>query len=149
MLDAREFYVNQAEQIALKEQMSVGATDSVNGQGNTRTNVCFTSSSTFSSKSGASKKDANTKSRKSSKQARAGKSTKTSQQHATSQKSQRAACSLSLLYDPDNAFPYPRLTRAHAALDSAVEQVYNVQFNGFEELIVAHLFKLYDQLISK
>ena len=62
---------------------------------------------------------------------------------------QSTACSLSLLYDPDNAFLNPRLTRAHAALDDAVEAAYNVQFNGNEEAIVAHLFKLYAQLTNK
>ena len=38
------------------------------------------------------------------------------------------------------------VARDHAALDSAVERAYNVQFNGNEEAIVAHLFKLYAEL---
>ena len=32
---------------------------------------------------------------------------------------------------------------AHKALDAAVEAAYGVDFNGDEEKIVAHLFKLY------
>nr|WP_293673941.1 hypothetical protein [uncultured Parolsenella sp.] len=32
---------------------------------------------------------------------------------------------------------------AHAELDAAVEAAYGVDFNGDEEKIVAHLFKLY------
>lgn len=35
------------------------------------------------------------------------------------------------------------LLEAHRALDMAVEAAYNVDFNGDEEKIVAHLFKLY------
>jgi len=37
----------------------------------------------------------------------------------------------------------PDLLKAHKALDKAVEQAYGVNFNGDEEKIVAHLFKLY------
>ena len=47
------------------------------------------------------------------------------------------------LYDPDNAWLYPALTEAHAELDRAVEDAYGVAFDGDEERIVAHLFKLY------
>lgn len=47
------------------------------------------------------------------------------------------------MYDPDNDFLYPALTKAHKALDAAVEAAYGVDFNGDEEKIVAHLFKLY------
>ena len=47
------------------------------------------------------------------------------------------------MYDPDNEFLYPELMRAHHALDTAVEAAYGVDFNGDEERIVAHLFKLY------
>ena len=47
------------------------------------------------------------------------------------------------MYDPDNEFLYPELMRAHHALDAAVEAAYGVDFNGDEERIVAHLFKLY------
>lgn len=32
---------------------------------------------------------------------------------------------------------------AHAKLDAAVERAYGVDFNGDEEKMVAHLFKLY------
>ena len=35
------------------------------------------------------------------------------------------------------------LLSAHKALDKAVEQAYGVDFDGVEEEIVAHLFKLY------
>ena len=35
------------------------------------------------------------------------------------------------------------LLAAHKALDKAVEDAYGVDFNGDEERIVAHLFKLY------
>lgn len=47
------------------------------------------------------------------------------------------------MYDPDNDFLYPARTKAHKALDAAVEAAYGVDFNGDEEKIVAHLFKLY------
>ena len=49
--------------------------------------------------------------------------------------------SLATLYDPDK-MP-DDLKAAHAALDAAVEAAYGVDFNGDEEKIVAHLFKLY------
>ena len=48
---------------------------------------------------------------------------------------------LAELYDPDK-MP-PDLLAAHEALDKAVERAYGVDFNGDEEKIVAHLFKLY------
>ena len=38
---------------------------------------------------------------------------------------------------------YDDLLKAHQALDAAVEAAYGVDFNGDEEKIVAHLFKLY------
>lgn len=50
---------------------------------------------------------------------------------------------LAELYDPDKEFFYPDLFSAHAALDTAVEVAYGVDFGGDEEKIVAHLFKLY------
>ena len=49
--------------------------------------------------------------------------------------------SLADLYDPDK-MP-DDLLKAHQALDAAVEAAYGVDFNGDEEKIVAHLFKLY------
>ena len=49
--------------------------------------------------------------------------------------------SLADLYDPDK-MPEDLLA-AHKALDRAVEASYGVDFNGDEEKIVAHLFKLY------
>lgn len=49
--------------------------------------------------------------------------------------------SLATLYDPDK-MP-DDLKAAHAALDAAVEAAYGVDFQGDEEKIVAHLFKLY------
>ena len=57
-------------------------------------------------------------------------------------------CSLADMYDPDNDFLYPKLTAAHKALDKAVEAAYGVDFNGDEEKIVAHLFKLYEELTN-
>lgn len=50
---------------------------------------------------------------------------------------------LAMMYDPDNVYFYPKLYAAHAELDAAVEAAYGVDFNGDEEKIVAHLFKLY------
>ena len=49
--------------------------------------------------------------------------------------------SLADLYDPD--FMPSDLRTAHRELDAAVEVAYGVDFNGDEERIVAHLFKLY------
>ena len=54
--------------------------------------------------------------------------------------------SLAYLYDPDK-MPADLLA-AHEALDAAVEAAYGVDFNGDEEKIVAHLFKLYSQMIG-
>ena len=45
------------------------------------------------------------------------------------------------LYDPDK-MPQD-LLEAHKALDKAVEEAYDVNFDGDEEKIVSHLFKLY------
>ena len=53
------------------------------------------------------------------------------------------------MYDPDNDFLYPALTKAHKALDAAVEAAYGVDFKGDEEKIVAHLFKLYAQKVNE
>ena len=53
------------------------------------------------------------------------------------------------MYDPDNDFLYPDLMRAHRELDAAVEAAYGVDFNGDEEKIVAHLFKLYAQKVNE
>ncbi len=50
------------------------------------------------------------------------------------------------LYDPDR-MPADLLA-AHKALDAAVEAAYGVDFNGDEEKIVAHLFKLYSQVVG-
>ena len=47
------------------------------------------------------------------------------------------------LYDPDNETFFPELMAAHRKLDAAVERAYGVDFNGDEEKIVAHLFRLY------
>ena len=51
--------------------------------------------------------------------------------------------SLANLYDPGK-MP-DDLLAAHRALDAAVEAAYGVNFDGDEEKIVAHLFKLYAQ----
>ena len=52
--------------------------------------------------------------------------------------------SLADLYDPDK-MPVD-LIDAHKALDKAVEEAYGIDFNGNEEKIVAHLFKLYAKM---
>lgn len=57
--------------------------------------------------------------------------------------------SLADLYDPDNEFIYPELMLAHRALDKAVEATYGVDFDGDEEKMVAHLFKLYAEAIKE
>lgn len=54
--------------------------------------------------------------------------------------------SLAQLYDPDE-MP-DDLREAHKALDAAVEAAYGVDFQGDEEKIVEHLFKLYEQAIQ-
>ena len=59
---------------------------------------------------------------------------------------QYTAKTLADLYDPDKDYLYPDLFRAHRELDAAVEAAYGVNFNGDEEKIVAHLFKLYAEL---
>lgn len=43
---------------------------------------------------------------------------------------------------------YADLLAAHKALDAAVEAAYGVDFDGDEEKIVAHLFKLYAEKVS-
>ena len=55
--------------------------------------------------------------------------------------------SLAVLYDPDK-MPGDLLA-AHRALDAAVEVAYDVNFQGDEEKIVAHLFKLYKEATKK
>jgi hypothetical protein len=57
--------------------------------------------------------------------------------------------SLAQLYDPDYEMFYPALYDAHRKLDAAVEAAYGVDFNGDEEKIVAHLFKLYAEKIAQ
>lgn len=54
--------------------------------------------------------------------------------------------SLATLYDPDKFILFPELAKAHHELDAAVEEAYGVDFQGDEEKIVAHLFKLYAEL---
>lgn len=54
--------------------------------------------------------------------------------------------SLADLYDPDK-MPQD-LLEAHKALDKAVEEAYDVDFDGDEEKIVSHLFKLYAEAIK-
>ena len=44
---------------------------------------------------------------------------------------------------------YTDLNMAHRSLDAAVEAAYGVDFNGDEERIVAHLFKLYAERVSE
>lgn len=57
--------------------------------------------------------------------------------------------SLAKMYDPDNEWMFPKLAKAHQELDAAVEAAYGVSFNGDEEKIVAHLFKLYAELTNE
>ncbi|HCG3140920.1 TPA: class I SAM-dependent DNA methyltransferase [Corynebacterium striatum] len=53
------------------------------------------------------------------------------------------------MYDPDNDWMYPELTKAHAALDAAVERAYGLEPGCEEKTIVEHLFELYSQAIKK
>ena len=53
------------------------------------------------------------------------------------------------LYDPDKEVFYPDLYAAHHELDAAVEAAYGVDFDGDEEKIVAHLFKLYAERVGE
>lgn len=53
------------------------------------------------------------------------------------------------LYDPNNEFLYQDLMAAHHELDRAVEDAYGVDFDGDEEKVVAHLFKLYADATRK
>ena len=55
---------------------------------------------------------------------------------------------LAELYDPDKEVYFSKLSSAHKALDDAVEDAYGISFNGNEEKIVAHLFELYEGLVS-
>ncbi len=55
----------------------------------------------------------------------------------------QSCATLADMYDPDNDFLFPDLMAAHRDLDAAVEAAYGVNFDGDEEKIVAHLFKLY------
>ena len=51
------------------------------------------------------------------------------------------------LYDPDQ-MPFDLLA-VHQKLDSAVEAAYGINFDGDEEKIVAHLFKLYAEKVGE
>lgn len=64
-------------------------------------------------------------------------------------RSAQDGATLADMYDPDNETFFPDLMRAHRALDAAVEAAYGVDFNGDEERIVAHLFKLYVQKVEE
>ena len=57
--------------------------------------------------------------------------------------------SLKDLYEPDNEFIYPELTKAHRALDAAVERAYNLEPGCSEEMIVKRLFKGYISAAAK
>lgn len=57
--------------------------------------------------------------------------------------------SLAQLYKPGDEFLYRRLFSAHRELDAAVEAAYGVDFDGDEERIVAHLFRLYAERIGE
>lgn len=58
-------------------------------------------------------------------------------------RSRQQDATLADMYDPDNESFFTELIAAHHELDSAVERAYGVTFNGDEEQIIAHLFKLY------
>ena len=57
--------------------------------------------------------------------------------------------SLKDLYEPDNEFIYSELTKAHRALDAAVERAYNLEPGCSEEKIVKRLFKGYISATAK
>ena len=57
--------------------------------------------------------------------------------------------SLKDLYEPDNEFIYPELTKAHRVLDAAVERAYNLEPGCSEEKIVKRLFKGYISAAAK
>ncbi|AHW65556.1 DNA methyltransferase [Corynebacterium glyciniphilum AJ 3170] len=50
---------------------------------------------------------------------------------------------ISDMYDPDNDFLYPALTKAHQQLDDAVEAAYGIDSGGDETVIFEHLMELY------
>lgn len=52
-------------------------------------------------------------------------------------------CELEDLYDPDKSFLFPELTKAHRALDAAVEAAYGVQSRGDEQMLFEELFDRY------
>lgn len=57
------------------------------------------------------------------------------------------------MYDPDNAFLYPELIKAHNELDLVVEKAYGVDFSDLndderEQAIVSHLFALYSKAVD-
>lgn len=52
------------------------------------------------------------------------------------------------LYDPDDAWMYPALMKAHAKLDMAVERAYGLDPGLEEKDIVTHLFELYNEAIQ-
>ena len=74
---------------------------------------------------------------------------KNSARNVLSAREAHPAFSLADLYDPDKEILFPDLTEAHRELDAAVEAAYGVDFQGDEEKIVAHLFKLYAELTDK
>ena len=47
-----------------------------------------------------------------------------------------------------NRFVFNDLAEAHRKLDAAVEAAYGVDFDGDEEKMVAHLFKLYSKAVQ-
>ncbi len=58
-------------------------------------------------------------------------------------------CSLATLYGVDSFFLFNDLVKAHSDLDAAVESAYGMSFDGDEEKIVAHLFKLYAEKVGE
>lgn len=63
-------------------------------------------------------------------------------------RSQYPDATLEELYDPDNDWLYPALTRAHKNLDDAVERAYGLALGTEEKDIVAHLFDLYAKMVN-
>lgn len=64
-------------------------------------------------------------------------------------RAQYEGSTLADMYDPDNEWMFPELTKAHRELDAAVEAAYGVDFQGDEEKIVAYLFELYAELTGE
>lgn len=72
----------------------------------------------------------------------------TAAQKVLDARDQYPGATLEELYDPDNDWLYPELTRAHKNLDDAVECAYGLAPGIEEKDIVAHLFDLYAKMVN-